>query len=89
MKRPSARKDQVRPLGYAKPEHLGWARSTRQVIVDTLVGLCMVSAGCVVAAVGIVLERILPSSWFDRPLDLIPNGLLRIAGKRPPERPKW
>ena len=77
------------PLGYSKPQHPGWERNTGKVIADTLVGTAMIGAGCVVVVVGIVMERIVPWWWFDRPLNLIPNELLRIAGKRPPERPKW
>jgi hypothetical protein len=71
---------QVRPpkLDYKTPENPG--RSAGTMLWDVVVGGAMVVAGGAVCVIALLID---PRKWWipgvwDRGLDLVPNGLLRI-----------
>jgi predicted RNase H-like HicB family nuclease len=70
-------------LNYAPPASLPKRRTARERTVDALVGSTQILAGLIYA--GIVFVLTLDGPYFgrvDRPLDLIPIGIVRIVKGR-------
>lgn len=68
-------------LDYATPPPKT-GRTIGLILQDVAIGAGMIACGSVVAVIGYFVTLFIEVRHFDRPLDLIPNGVKRILHGR-------